>query len=164
MLAFQPRGFVSELVGMRLFIYKYSEAESSHFFRHYETSALWDFFSKFFKCPRRVILSIFLIFCNRPNVKNPKGSLFSKFSALWDCSKFSFFVFRNFFQRLLIFFQKFSRSTKGPPFSLFDILQQNECWKIPKGPFQIFWHYVKWLKFYFSSTYAYYNIAIIKKN
>ena len=26
-------------------------------------------------------------------------------------------------------------STKGPPFSLFDILQQNEDQKVPKGPF-----------------------------
>ena len=31
-LAFQPRGFVFEPVRMRLFFYKYSEAEGSHFF------------------------------------------------------------------------------------------------------------------------------------
>ena len=39
-------------------------------------------FSNFFKCPQRVLLSIFLILCNRTNVKNPTGSLFSEFSAL----------------------------------------------------------------------------------
>ena len=80
MFAFQPRGFVFEPVGMRLFFHKYSEAEGSNFFRHYETV-------------QNLFFEIFL--------KTPV----------------SFFVF----------FQKFLMSTKGPPFSLFDILQQNEC-------------------------------------
>ena len=50
MLAFQPRGFVFEPVGMRLFFYKYSEAGGSHFFRRlfgFET-----FFSKFLNVPK----------------------------------------------------------------------------------------------------------------
>ena len=85
-----------------------------------------------FKCPQRVLLSILLIFCNRTNVKNPRGSLFSEISALWDCSKFSFFVFfsKNFKRHpshFFAFFQKYLISTKGPPFSLFDILWENEC-------------------------------------
>ena len=48
------------------FFYKYSEAEGSDFFRHYETFQLFEtfgfvrlFFPKFFKCPQRVLLSIF---------------------------------------------------------------------------------------------------------
>ena len=48
MLAFQPRGFVFEPVGMRVFFYKYSEAESSHFFRHYETFRLCGTFCRNF--------------------------------------------------------------------------------------------------------------------
>ena len=78
------------------FFYKYSEAEGSDFFRHYETFRLCEiffrlcetffrlcetFFAKFFKCPQRV-LSIFLIFCKRTNVKKSRRSLFSEFSAL----------------------------------------------------------------------------------
>ena len=43
-------------------------------------------------------------------------------------------------------------STKGPRFSLFDILQQNECLKIPKGPFfRFFWHYETVIKILFFS-------------
>ena len=66
MLVFQPRGFVFEPVGMRYFFYKYSEAEGSDFFRHYETFRLCEtffrlceIFFEIFKCPQRVLLSIF---------------------------------------------------------------------------------------------------------
>ena len=48
MLAFQPRGFVFEPVGMRVFFYKYSEAEGSHFFRLYETFRLCETFFEIF--------------------------------------------------------------------------------------------------------------------
>ena len=41
------------------FFYKFSESEGFHFFRHYQTFRLCDFFLKFFKCPQRVLLSIF---------------------------------------------------------------------------------------------------------
>ena len=77
MLAFQPRGFVFEPVGMRVFFYKYSEAEGSHFFRLYETFRLCEtFFRNFLNVPKE---SPFLIFCNRTNVKNPKRVPFSNF-------------------------------------------------------------------------------------
>ena len=69
------------------FFYKYSEAEGSDFFRHYETFRLCEtffrlcetFFSKFFKCPQRVLLSIFLIFCRRTNVKKSQRVPFFTF-------------------------------------------------------------------------------------
>ena len=62
MLAFQPRGFVFEPVGMRLFFNKYSEAEASHFFRHYETFRLCGtFFEIFSMSPKRPPFN-FLIF------------------------------------------------------------------------------------------------------
>ena len=72
------------------FFYKYSEAEGSDFFRHYETFRLCEtffrlcetFFSKFFKFPQRVLLSMFLIFCKRTNVKKSQRVPFSEFSAL----------------------------------------------------------------------------------
>ena len=61
-------------------------------------------------------------------LKNPKGSLFSDFRHYETAIKISHFLFfRKFFKdSLLIFFQKILMSTKGSPFSLFDILQQNE--------------------------------------
>ena len=72
------------------FFYKYSEAEGSDFFRHYETFRLCEtFFSKFFKCPQRVLLSIFLIFCKRTNVKKSQRVPFSHFSALCDLAETS---------------------------------------------------------------------------
>ena len=45
MLAFQPKGFVFEPVGMGLFFHKYSEAEGSHFFG---TMRLFGFVRLFF--------------------------------------------------------------------------------------------------------------------
>ena len=92
-------------VGMRLFflyISKYSEAEGSHFFRHYETFRLCEtFFSKFFKCPQRVLLSIFL-YCNN------------------ECKKSQRVPFLRIFGTETVqnshFFRNFLMSTKGPPF------------------------------------------------
>ena len=40
----------------------------------------------------------------------------------------------QFFSALCIFFSKFFLSPKGPPFKFFDILQQTEVSKSPKGP------------------------------
>ena len=55
------------------------------------------------------------------------------FLALWDSPFFGF---------VRLFFENFLMSPKCPPFNLVDILQQNECLKIPKGPFfQILRHY-----------------------
>ena len=60
MLAFQPRGFVFEPVGMRLFFDKYSEAVGSHFFRHYETFRLCEtFFRNFFNVPKESSFQLF---------------------------------------------------------------------------------------------------------
>ena len=94
------------------------------------------FFSKFLKCPQRVLLSIFLIFCKRTNVKKSQRVPFFRISALWDCSKFYFF-FQKYF-RLPYFFQKYFNVPKASSFQFFDILQQNECYKILKGPFITF--------------------------
>ena len=82
MLAFQPRGFVFEPVGMRYFFYKYSEAEGSDFFRHYETFRLCE----------------------------------------------------TFFRLCETFFRNFLNVPKESSVQFFDILQQNECYKILKGP------------------------------
>ena len=46
------------------------------------TMRLFGFFSKYFKCPQRVLLSIFLIFRKRTNVKKSQRVPFSEFSAL----------------------------------------------------------------------------------
>ena len=77
MLAFQPRGSGFEPVPMRyFFLYKIFEAEDSHFFRQYETplplfSFLRLIFENFLMSPKGPPF-IFLIFCNRTNVKKFK--------------------------------------------------------------------------------------------
>ena len=55
----------------------------------------------------------------------------------------------SFFSALCDFFSNFL-SPKGPPFKVFDILQQTEVSKSPKGlPFQVFRHYDTGSKFLF---------------
>ena len=117
------------------FFYKYSEAEGSDFFRHYETFRLCYFFSKFFKCPQRVLLSIFLIFCKRTNVKKSQRVPF--FRIFGTMRLFKILIFFQKFLRLP-YFQKFFNVPKASSFQFFDILQQNECYKILKGPFFTF--------------------------
>ena len=102
------------------------------FFRLYET-----FFSKFFKCPQRVLLSIFLIFCKRTNVKESQRVPFFRIVGTMRLSKILIF-FQKFFRLPLFFFQKFFNVPKASSFQFFDILQQNECYKILKGPFFTF--------------------------
>ena len=65
-------------------------------------SALWDFFSKFFKCPQRVLLSIFLISCNRTNVIKSQRVPFSHFSALCDLAETSKKIRKVFSQFLVL--------------------------------------------------------------
>ena len=75
----------------------------------------------------------FLIFCNRKNVKKSQRvpPFFTIFGTMRLFKILIFVFFSKVFLRLpshfLFFFQKFLMSTKGPPFFLFDILQQNEC-------------------------------------
>ena len=105
------------------FFYKYSEAEGSDFFRHYETFRLCEtffrlcetFFSKFFKCPQRVLLSIFLIFCKRTNVKKSQRVPFFRIFGTMRLFKILFF-FKNFLDSL-IFFKNFLMSPKRHPFN-----------------------------------------------
>ena len=94
------------------------------------------FFSKFFKCPQRVILSIFLIFSKRTNVKKSQRVPF--FRIFGTMRLFKFLIFFQKFFRLPYFFQKFFNVPKASSFQFFDILQQNECYKILKGPFFTF--------------------------
>ena len=66
------------------------------FFRHYETFRLCEtffrlcetFFRNFLNVPKESSFQFFWYFARERMLKNPKGSLFSEFSALWDCSKF----------------------------------------------------------------------------
>ena len=143
MLAFQPRGFMFEPVGMCLFFYKYSEAEGSHIFRHYETFRLCEtFFEIFLMSPKSPPFIFFQYFATERMLKIPKGPFFQNFRHYETVqnSRFLFF-FENFKRLHSHFFQKLSMSTKGPPFSLLDILQQNDVKKSQRVPFfQIFWH------------------------
>ena len=101
------------------------------FFRLCET-----FFSNFFKCPQRVLLSIFLIFCKRTNVKKSQRVSFQKFRH-YETVQNSNFFFKKFLDSF-IFFKNFFNVPKASSFQFFDILQQNECYKILKGPFFTF--------------------------
>ena len=50
----------------------------------------------------------------------------------------------HFFRHCETFFSKKNFSPKGPPCIFFDVLRQNVCWKIPKGPpFQFFFGIVR---------------------
>ena len=51
---------------------------------------------------------------------------------------FKILIFFQKFFRLPYFFQKFFNVPKASSFQFFDILQQNECYKILKGPFFTF--------------------------
>ena len=93
------------------------------------------FFSKFFKNPKRVLLSIFLIFCKRTNVKKSQRVLFFRIFGTMRLFKILIF-FQKFFR--LPYFLKFFNVPKASSFHFLDILQQNECYKILKGPFFTF--------------------------
>ena len=70
---------------------------------------------------------------------------------------------RHFFR--IFFFEIFF--PKGSPLHFFDVLRQNGCWKIPKGPFEVFQHpfcrktWKNWRKkiFFFSGE----NLTMPKK-
>ena len=68
-------------------------------------------------------------------LKNPKLSLFQSFRHYETVQNSNFF--QKFF-RFPYFFQKFFDVPKASSFQFFDILQQNECYKILKGPFFTF--------------------------
>ena len=85
-----------------------------NFFRHCET-----FFAEKKIFPKRSPLQVFCCFATEWMLKNPKGSPLSVFR---HCE-----TFKKFF-------------SKGSPFNFFDILQQNECLKFPKGHLSVFRH------------------------
>ena len=58
-------------------------------------------FLKFFKCPLRVLLSIFLIFCKRTNVKKSQRVHFFRIFGTMRLFKFKFF-FKNFLDSLIL--------------------------------------------------------------
>ena len=89
-------------------------------FTFFGTMRLFGFvrlFSKLFKCPQRVLLSIFLIFGNRTNVKkSQRVPLFQNFRH-YETVQNSHFCF---------FFENFLKTPKSP-LLFFQILQQNGC-------------------------------------
>ena len=129
MLAFQPRGFVFEPVGMRLFFNKYSEAEGSHFFRYYEIFRLCEtfFFRNFLNVPKESF-HFFDILQQNECLKSQRVPFFRIFGTMRLFKILICFFFESFLKTpFSFFFHEFLMSTKGPPFSLFDILQHNEC-------------------------------------
>ena len=73
----------------------------------------------------------FLIFCKRTNVKKSQRVLF--FRIFGTTRLFKILIFFQKFFRLPYFFQKFFNVPKASSFQFFGILQQNECYKNPKG-------------------------------
>ena len=118
-LLFNPEGPGSNPCLCANFFYKIFEAEDSHFFRQYETPLpLFGFlrliFENFLMSPKGPPF-IFLIFCNRTNVK--------KFKRV---SSFRFFGTMRLL-KIRIFFRKFFKASKWPPFNFFEISQKNGC-------------------------------------
>ena len=124
MLAFQSRGFVFEPVSMRSFFYIYYEAEGSHFFRHYESFRLCETFFRFFLSPKSPPF-FFLIFCNKTNVKNPKGSFFQNCRHYETAIKISHFLF---------FFRKFFKDSKESPFNFLNFCNRMDVKKFQRVP------------------------------
>ena len=87
-------------------------------------------FFRIFFCRQTVLPSSFLIFCSKLKFQKAQRVPLSSFRHCETVSKFSFFVFLNFFQKIFKVF--FCRQTV-PPSSFFDILQQTEVSKSPKG-------------------------------
>ena len=83
MLAFQPRGFGFEPVRMRYFFNKFSKAEGSHFFQHYETPNLpfrlcetfFEKFSIFEYCKREYLTLVSLFATFEPWIWRRLGSV-----------------------------------------------------------------------------------------
>ena len=98
-------------------------------------SALWDFFRNFLNVPKESSFQFFLIFCKRTNVKKSQRVPFFRIFGTMRLFKFLIF-FKKFFR--LPFLQKFFNVPKAFSFQFFDILQQNECYKILNSPFFTF--------------------------
>ena len=94
------------------------------------------FFRNFLNVPKESSFQFFLIFCKRTNVKKSQRVPFFRIFGTMRLFKILFF-FQKFF-RLPYFFQKFFNVPKASSFQFFDILQENECYKILKGPFFTF--------------------------
>ena len=73
------------------------------------------FFSKFFKCPQKVLLSIFLIFCKRTNVKKSQRIPFFRVFGTMRLFKILIFFKKKFLDSLI--FKNFLMSPKRPPFN-----------------------------------------------
>ena len=96
-----------------------------NFCRHFAT-----FFSNFLLSPNGPPFKFFDILQQTEVSKSPKGPLFLVFR---HCETFKILIFR-FFEFFSKNFQIFLLSPNGPPFKFFDILQQTEVSKSPKGP------------------------------
>ena len=78
----------------------------------------------------------FLTFCKRTNVK--KSQRVPSFRIFGTMRLFKILIFFQRFFSTSYFFQKFFNVPKASSFQFFDILQQNECYKILQGPFFTF--------------------------
>ena len=96
-----------------------------NFFRHCAT-----FFSNFLLSPNGPPFKFFDILQQTEVSKSPKSPPFLLFR---HCETFKILIFR-FFEFFSKNFQIFLLSLNGPPFKFFDILQQTEVSKSPKGP------------------------------
>ena len=137
MLAFQPRGFVRTRGYALNFLQVFWSRRFSLF------SALWDF-SKFFKCPQRVLLSIFWYFATERMLKNPKGSPFQNFRHYETVQNCHFFVFKNFLMTpFSFFFPKIFNVYKGSTPLFVWYLATEGLLKNPKGSlfsdFSVLW-------------------------
>ena len=94
------------------------------------------FFRNFLNVPKESSFQFFLIFYKRTNVKKSQRVPF--FRIFGTMRLFKFLIFFQKFFRLPYFFQKFFNVPKASSFQFFDILQENECYKILKGPFSHF--------------------------
>ena len=95
MLAFQPRGFVFEPVGMRFF---FTSIPKQKFLTFFGTMRLFGFvrlFSKFFKCPQRVLSIFFDILQQNECLKSQRVPFFAHDEVNVHCSPAKKVFFHN---------------------------------------------------------------------
>ena len=142
MFVFQPRGFVFKPCVCASIFTSIRKHNFLTFFGSMRLHPLFrlcrTFFKKIFNVPKVSSLQ-FISYFPTTNVRESQRVSFFRFFGTMRLLKFSFFVFRKFFERLQTVSLQF-----------FEILQQNGCLKISKGPplqFSALWDFSKGIIF-----------------
>ena len=120
------------------YIFWYFETVQNSHFSFFFPKIYKFFFLKLLMSPKGSPF-IFLKFCNWMDVEKAQRAPCAFFGTM---RLFKILNFRFFSRKFINFFYKiFECLQRVPPSFFLKILQLDGCWKSPKGPFYIFWHY-----------------------